>query len=109
MARFQYQKKPNTYRKFVFSACIFLLVVFLFYQGITSLSQSTKRRQKEALENALNRDITCCYALEGAYPGSLKYLKQHYGLTYDESRFFVDYKVSGANLLPDVTIIEKGE
>ncbi|GAA0793341.1 hypothetical protein GCM10008910_08170 [Faecalicatena orotica] len=109
MARFQYQKKQHNYRKFILSVCAFLLIIILFYQGIQSLSSSTLRRQKESLENALNRNITYCYAVEGAYPESLDYLKDHYGLTYDESRFYVDYRVSGANILPDVTIIEKGD
>lgn len=109
MARFQYQKKPHTYRKFILSVCAFLLIVLLFYQGIESLSRGSLRRQKESLNNALNRSITYCYAVEGSYPENLDYLKEHYGLTYDEDRFFVDYKVTGSNILPDVTIIEKGD
>lgn len=109
MARFEYQKKQHTYRKFIISVCVFLLIVLLFYQGIESLSSGAVRRQKESLENALNRSITYCYAVEGSYPESLEYLKEHYGITYDEDRFFVDYKIVGANILPDVTIIEKGD
>jgi hypothetical protein len=45
--------------------------------------------------------------VEGKYPESLDYLKEHYGLTYNEDLFFVDYRVSGSNILPDVTIIER--
>ena len=91
MARFQYRKAPHTYRKIVLSVCAFTLITGIFYQGIESLSSSTQKRQKESLESALIRNIT------------------YYGLTYDEDRFFVDYQVIGANILPDVTIIEKGE
>lgn len=109
MARFQYRKPPHTYRKFVLSVCTFILIAGIFYQGIESLSSSTQRRQRESLENALIRNITYCYAVEGSYPESLDYLKVHYGLTYDEDRFFVDYQVVGANILPDITIIEKGD
>lgn len=109
MVRFQQQKQPHTYRKLILSVCLFLVFLLLFYEGIFSLSENTKRRQKENLENALNRSITYCYAVEGVYPESLDYLKKNYGLTYDENRFFVDYKILGANILPDVTIIEKGE
>lgn len=109
MARFQYRKTAHTYRKFVLSVCAFALITGVFYQGVESLSSSTQKRQKESLENALIRNITYCYAVEGAYPENLDYLKEHYGLTYDEDRFFVDYQVIGANILPDVTIIEKGE
>ena len=109
MARYQNQKKQHINRNFIISVCVFLLIVLLFYQGIESLSSGSVRRQKESLENALNRSITYCYAVEGSYPESLDYLKEHYGITYDEDRFFVDYKIIGANILPDVTIIQKGD
>lgn len=55
------------------------------------------------------RSITYCYTIEGAYPESLDYLKEHYGLVYDEDLFFVDYRVSGSNILPDITVIERGD
>lgn len=106
MTRFQYKKSQYTYRRLILSVCVFMLIVIFFYQGIGSLSESSLRRQKESLENALSRSITYCYAVEGSYPQSLDYLKEHYGLTYNEDRFFVDYRVSGANVLPDVTVIE---
>ena len=61
----------------------------------------------ETLEQAVSRGIVHCYAMEGAYPESLQYLKDHYGLIYDEDRFFVDYQVLGSNLIPDVTIIDR--
>lgn len=109
MTRFQYQKKQHSYRKFVLSVCAFILIVVIFYQGISSLSSDMTRRQKDSLEKALNRNITYCYAVEGTYPESLDYLTRHYGLTYDEDRFFVDYKINGANIWPEVTIIEKGD
>ncbi|MBA4700842.1 MAG: hypothetical protein H2212_15580 [Ruminococcus sp.] len=109
MTRFQYKKNQYTYRRLILSICVFLLIVIFFYQGIDSLSESSLRRQRESLENALNRSITYCYAVEGSYPQSLAYLKEHYGLTYNENKFFVDYRVSGANVLPDVTVIEMEE
>ena len=51
--------------------------------------------------------ICHCYSVEGVYPESLEYLKENYGLTYNEDLFYVDYRTTGANLIPDVTIIEK--
>ena len=53
------------------------------------------------------RAALTCYAVEGAYPQSLDYLKTNYGITYNEDLFFVDYRISGANIFPDVTIIER--
>lgn len=107
--RFQYQKQPRHIPKFLISLCVFLAILVFFMQGISSFTDSTVERQKESLENAIMRNITYCYTIEGTYPESLDYLKEHYGLTYNEDLFYVDYRVSGSNILPDVTIIEKGE
>lgn len=107
MSRFEYRRQSDQAPKFIFSICVFLLILFLFVQGISSFSVSTKKRQKESLENAIMRNVTYCYTVEGSYPESLDYLKENYGLTYDEDLFFVDYRISGSNILPDVTIIER--
>ena len=103
MARFQEKRSPSVFRSLQLSVCMFVLIFALFFFGISHLSEDTVRRQKETLENALNRSITYCYAVEGAYPQSLDYLKTNYGITYNEDLFFVDYRISGANIFPDVT------
>lgn len=83
------------------------LVLILFLLGITSISQTTLDKQQESLENAINRNIIHCYAVEGFYPPSLQYMEENYGLTYDKDLFFVDYRPIGANIRPDVTILVK--
>jgi len=95
MSRFQYKKTTHKPSGFLLSVCVFLAVLTLFIQGLSSLSDSTS--------------VTYCYTVEGAYPESLDYLKDNYGLTYDEDVFYVDYRVIGSNILPDITIIEKGD
>ena len=79
MVRFQNQKKSRKNRRVFLSICVFLVILLLFISGIDSFSDSTRRHQKESLERALNEDL-----------------------------FFVDYQTVGANIYPDVTIIEKG-
>lgn len=105
--RFQYDKRKPSDKKLLLSVCIFAIVLLLFYVSFSSVSESTQRRQLESLERALNRNIVHYYAVEGYYPESLEILKEHYGLRYDETRFFVDYRLQGANIYPDVTIIQE--
>lgn len=105
MTRFE-QKKQNNSWKYVLVICIFIAVIALFYCGVDAFSRSTTERQKEALENAVQSGITFCYATEGKYPDSAEYLEEHYGLTYDKEKFYVGYQPRGANILPDVTIVE---
>ncbi len=87
---------------------LYLLVpvfIIIFWIVVSSVDESTVSRQKESLENAINRDIIHCYAVEGYYPPSLDYLVKHYGLTYDHDTFIVDYQPVGANIRPEVTIL----
>lgn len=85
----------------------FLLLLVLFLGGVRNISDATLARQQESLETALSRSISQCYAVEGVYPPDLEYLKLHYGLTYDESAFFVDYVSYGGNLRPEVTVLRR--
>lgn len=108
MNRFE-QPSPHIGKKFFFilPAAAFIILFFLFLEGINSISATTLEKQQESLETALSRSIAQCYAVEGTYPPSLDYLKEHYGLTYDEDHFFIDYQVFGSNLLPDVTVLRR--
>lgn len=108
MNRFVYRKQKHILSKQVLSVGVFALIVLVFFQGVSSISEGTRKRQRESLENAIMRSVTHCYAVEGTYPANLNYLKENYGLTYDEDLFFVDYQTIGSNILPDITIIERG-
>ena len=47
-----------------------------------------------------------CYAVEGAYPEDLDYLREHYGLAYDQSRYIVNYDAFASNLIPEIFVVE---
>lgn len=81
------------------------IILVCFFYLINSVDRETVEKQRESLEIAINKDILHCYAVEGYYPPSLDYLKTHYGLTYDEDLFFIDYQPIGSNIRPDVTIL----
>lgn len=89
------------------SLAALLSVLYLFFCGIGSLYDSNLNEQEKILTQALSQSITECYALEGRYPADISYLIDNYGLTYDSSRFLIDYQYIGANLRPDVTIIKR--
>ena len=93
----------------VLSGLAFLLVLAVFLLVLRDFSQDTRLRQRQALETALNRCIVSCYALEGRYPEILAYLQENYPFTYDENRFYVDYRLLADNLMPEVTILQRGE
>lgn len=98
---------PKGNRMAKISTLFFVALLLVFLVAVNNISDSSVDKQKESLETALQRDIVHCYAVEGTYPPSLEYIKTHYGLTYNEELFFVDYQPVAANLMPDVTIIQK--
>lgn len=106
--RFTNNQKHTSRRNVLLSVAIFLVIFFGFQMAVATVSRQTAAEEMQTLENAIQRDITQCYAVEGSYPSSLQYLKDNYGLHYDESRYFVDYQPLGSNILPEVTIIQKG-
>ncbi|HIQ95870.1 MAG TPA: hypothetical protein IAB26_04835 [Candidatus Limivivens merdigallinarum] len=89
----------------LYSVLLLLLLTLLFLISIRSISDTTHEEQAESLKAAILRSSVHCYAVEGAYPESLSYLEEHYGITYDKENYVVDYEIIGSNILPDVTVI----
>ncbi|MCR4587802.1 MAG: hypothetical protein K5682_05285 [Lachnospiraceae bacterium] len=108
MNRFEKRSALSQHLKKIPLSLVVIVVVFLlFFRGLATVSGNTLDKQEDALNRALNRSIIQCYAVEGTYPPSLDYLKEHYGLIYDEELFFVDYTAIGSNIRPDVTVIRR--
>lgn len=107
MSHAYFNKKPNIFKKIKgeqISLVLFIGFIIVFVLGINSFSSTTSRQEEEALRAAIKRSIISCYCLEGTYPPSLDYIKENYGLRYDEDVFFVDYRAFGSNIMPDVTV-----
>jgi hypothetical protein len=103
-----FSAKPEKKKRMsLFPLFLLIVVLIIFILACRSASNTNSSQEKVILGNALERSITQCYALEGAYPSSLTYLEDNYGLTYDHDRFFIDYQYIGDNLRPDTIIIER--
>lgn len=104
MSHYHFYRTKRNYSKFI-GLIMFIVIFIIIFIGIQDFSKSTYDKQYESLEKALQRGIMQCYALEGQYPESLDYLKEHYGIVYDKNLFYVDYKPVAKNIKPSVTII----
>ena len=83
------------------------LILVFFFTALGNLESGHKKEGKEQLEAAIRRSAVACYAAEGIYPPDLDYLKEHYGIQIDESKYTVMYEVFAENLMPDITVLEK--
>ena len=66
------------------------------------------RNETETVRNAVREAALTCYAVEGAYPDSVDYLREHYRLAYDTERYFVTYDAFASNLIPAIWVTERG-
>lgn len=100
-------KKEKSHITTLLPALLLAVALCILIAASASLASTNQERETEILSNALDRSITQCYALEGSYPPDLDYLKEHYGLTYNSDRYFIDYRYIGSNLRPNTIIIER--
>ena len=83
-----------------------LLLWFTF--GISRVARDSGEEGRAQLETALRRSAVACYAAEGRYPQDIAYLEEHYGIQIDRSRYIVFYEVHGENLMPQITVLQRG-
>lgn len=107
MPRFYHQKNSSTYGSVWFSIVMFIVLIGILLVGLYFISEKNTKQEKKLLEQTIQKAIIQAYIYDGSYPESLEVLKKDFKLEYNESRFFVDYQVFGANIIPDVTVIEK--
>ena len=86
----------------LFPVILLVLVCSLFIAGISRTSGQALQKEQDALEQALKSSAIRTYALTGEYPQDLSQLLEDYHITYDKSRFVVEYVPNGSNLLPSI-------
>lgn len=104
MNRFQKNRKKAPV-KLLFSIAFICLIFYIFISGVSSVSDSAKQKEAESLKNTIMQSIVQCYAIEGFYPESLEYLKENYGISYNEDDYVIAYETVGSNLMPSVSVI----
>lgn len=105
-----HEKAPRPLRRRLALAAAGLLAAALAAAGAWGagrLERDLTAKGAGALRATVLDRAVQCYALEGAYPPSLFYLEENYGLQVDRSRYIVTYEAFAPNLLPDVTVLQK--
>ena len=90
-------------------AVLIVLGVCLGALWMRGAQQSVREQKLDAIqENVLSAAVQC-YAVEGVFPPDLEYLESHYGLVIDKDRYIVTYEAFSTNMMPDVTVLVRGE
>ena len=91
----------------VLGAVLFAVMILWLVLALGNASRASESERLAQVKQSVENGITLCYATEGAYPESLEYLTQSYGVVYDKSRYLVHYERFAANVRPTVTVIRR--
>ena len=75
---------------------------------LTRIDLARGSEESELVRSAVKNAALTCYAVEGAYPDSLDYLRTYYRLAYNEDQYFITYQAFASNIMPDIYVTEKG-
>lgn len=89
----------------VFPLLFLLVIASAFFAGVSFTSKDTLQKEQQLLEQSLKRGAVHTYALTGRYPESAEELIKDYHITYDSSRFVIEYVPNGSNLFPMISVI----
>ena len=95
-------------RKDIAVIALMAIMLAVGVRMITGADHAQRKAQTQRVEDAVQSAALTCYAVEGAYPMDLNYLKENYGLSYDEDRYRVTYSAFASNLVPEIYVIEVG-
>ena len=75
---------------------------------VNRIATAQDSAETDIVRDAVKNAALTCYAVEGAYPDSVEYLREHYHLAYDEDRYMITYDAFASNMIPDIWVTEKG-
>lgn len=85
--------------------CVLIVVGAWIFFGIAKVQaqeQGTVSVKQSIMDSAKQ-----CFAIEGAYPSSLEYLEENYGLAVNHDAYVIYYDAFAANLPPSVVVSVK--
>ncbi len=106
-------KKRTLYRLKLFmticGALFFAAIIVWFMIGLDRTNSATNEERIKNVKQAVMNGAVLCYSVEGFYPENIDYLKENYGLNYDEKRFLVHYRYVSADICPSVMVYDGSE
>ena len=76
-------------------------------QGVREAARVSDEEGLRMAQEAVERAMISCYALEGVYPATYNELRAKTGLAIDEEKYVVFYEVFASNIRPSVTVLER--
>ena len=102
------KQKSGFARRLILALIVFAVLLLGVYLLVNKVGSASGQAETELVRDAVRSAVLTCYAVEGAYPTNINYLKEYYGLAYNEEAYKVLYDSFASNVMPSVTVIERG-
>ena len=86
-------------------AAVILIAAVLAWAG--ARTKDNMAEQTGSIRDTVYARALQCYVIEGAYPMSLGYLEENYGLTLNKDDFLIVYTPYAENLPPEIKVIDR--
>ena len=108
MNRFTQKKSSSHFlRRLLTTAILFSCLVMFLLFGTSRVQKTAADSQADSLRLAILHSAVHSYAMEGRYPESIDYIRDHYGITWNPDKYLVSYEIIGSNLMPDVNVFQR--
>ena len=95
-------------KKDIAAGAVFVALILGFVLLLNSLTATSSDQEAQLVHDAVKNAVLTCYAVEGTYPETLDYLRENYKLAYNMERFVVEYDAFASNLMPTISVRERG-
>jgi len=98
--------KSNRMRNsIIILAAVIIILIAGIFAWANKAARDSLEEQTEAIRDAVYKRALQCYVIEGAYPESLDYLIENYGLAVNREDYKIVYIPFAENLPPEVRVI----
>lgn len=102
------KQKSGFGRRLVLALIVFAVLLLGVYLLVNKVGSASGQAETELVRDAVRSAVLTCYAVEGAYPTNINYLKEYYGLAYNEEAYKVLYDSFASNVMPSIIVFEIG-
>ena len=102
------KKSSGFARRLMMTLAVFAALFIGVYLLVNKVGSASGNAETELVRDAVRSAVLTCYAVEGAYPASIDYLTDHYGLAYNEEAYLVIYDAFASNVMPTIRVVELG-
>ena len=100
-------KRARFWIPLALGVALFAAVAVWAALGVREADRVSGEEGLRMAQEAVERAVVSCYALEGVYPATYEDLKAKSGLAVDDEKYVVFYSIFASNIRPSVTVMER--